>query len=45
MEANIIDMQAKIKYINKQIENYEINNEDEAYEAKFNKLQKKADKI
>lgn len=38
-------MQAKLKYISKQIDNYRNNNEDEAYQAKLQQLQKKSDKI
>jgi hypothetical protein len=37
-------MQAKMKYISKQIESHEESGED-GYQLKFERLQKKADKI
>ena len=38
-------MQAKIKYINKQLEAHRNNNEDEAYQNKIDALSRKVDKI
>jgi hypothetical protein len=45
LQARIIDMQAKLKYISKQIESHRNNHEEEAYDAKLQALTRKAHKI
>lgn len=45
LQARIIDMQAKLKYINKQLDAHRNNNEDEAYQNKIVALSRKIDKI
>lgn len=44
MEVKILDMQARLKYINKQIDNHN-NGKEVDYDGKILKLQKKADKV
>lgn len=45
LEAKIIDMQAKIKFINNKIEKSLENKNEEVYKNKLEKLEKKARKL
>lgn len=45
LQARIVDMQAKLKYILRQIDSHRANREDEAYQAKLDALTRKAAKV
>ena len=45
LEAKILDMQTKIKFIHKQTQEYELSNQDQAYSDKYKQLEQKAKKL
>jgi len=45
LEAKVLDMQAKIKYINGQIQSHQQNNTNESYQQKYDKLAKQVAKL